>query len=1302
MSAASDFLSFSCKRTERVELKRPISKYVGRTYGNEQATDISADIDEVCRRRTEVVAVSGGGTSDTAKDIYASYYRALSAMETRFPISRDSEHAQVSFCWTSASVARRRTKQINIHFEKASVLFNIAAISSQKGAVQNREDQQGYKSAIQYFQEAAGAFSFAREVALKVDNPKPSDLTPDYLTFAEKLMLAQGQECVFWRAMKDHKSPSTLSKVAKYASLLYSEALNLLIKPIVKDELDRTWQDLIQSKSWLFEALCQYNAAEDARANDEIAVEISRLNQSLMLLQKLQKSGKYLTTALPAFVKELIGVITQRLQLAEKDNASIYLKKVPPFNQLPGIDGVQIVKIVLPSAALDASKEHLFGELIPESVTKALSRYSEIVDRLIRQETEKLNGATDEARLKLRQYELPEVLDAVSLTNSALIPESLRKDLEDIDEAKGLIYINEMNEQIGALRDNAMTELNEIEQILNRESAEDSGLREQYGETWTAPTSASQTTEFRRLIVSYRGNLEAAKNSDKVIQEKLAQNTEKLTGLTVQQVLATIPRLEAGIISLGDVEPTMLVANIRDCLTQLNSISDERASLDEALKDMKNKDNLLSKLSATGVGSYDELFSMELDKYNPLKEEVNENLHKQKQLLDYLTEVYSIFQQSYDIASWKQQVDKFCKDLKSNITAFYDVRDNVGEGMRFYMNLKDAIDKVKQQTNDFAMSRKFDREDRLELIRAKEKQKQMETITPTLPPIHSYPGSSAGFTPPPPPPLEHQSAPLSHGGPPGGVQGYQDHMVNTASLYPSAPPLGYPTEQFVGAPGQYQPTYQPVNQPVNQQPVQSGYYQQEPGVHVQQYVQHQGYNPQQQNYPYVGNAPPPPPPPPPPPTESYYSPPNYGHPHYINNQNEQYCFAFNGVFNAEATQEEVFEGVASTVIEGALTGYNGTVFAYGQTGSGKTFTITGGPERYIDRGIIPRAISMIFSEITKRTDHSYSVHVSYLEIYNDVVYDLLDPDREVKDIDDLPRVIMRENEDSNLSLINLRICKVQSEEDALGLLGEDTVRRSKLNLVDLAGSERIKKTGVDGETQTESRYINLSLHYLEQVIVALQEFNQGVNRSHVPYRNSAMTLLLRDSLGGNCKTVMIANISIEEKQLDESISTCRFAQRVAMISNKAVVNEELDPLLVIARLKKEIVDLKEEIKFLRGDESHQIEPSEEQREAFRTELEQYCSSVSAVLDLNKSIHLIKYGFEVMREFAKNNRNQLISYRDDKKNNRSEENLEEDLTSVSCPTHDRVKETQKTKVELSASQKRELVSDYLKICKTLVS
>ena len=123
----------------------------------------------------------------------------------------------------------------------------------------------------------------------------------------------------------------------------------------------------------------------------------------------------------------------------------------------------------------------------------------------------------------------------------------------------------------------------------------------------------------------------------------------------------------------------------------------------------------------------------------------------------------------------------------------------------------------------------------------------------------------------------------------------------------------------------------------------------------------------------------------------------------INNQRQDYSFAFSRILDSATTQDQVFETVAQPVVDSVLEGYNGTIFAYGQTGSGKTFTITGGAERYVDRGIIPRALSYVFAKLAEASSTQYEVRISYLEIYNEAGYDLLEPSHETKGLEDLPK-----------------------------------------------------------------------------------------------------------------------------------------------------------------------------------------------------------------------------------------------------------------------------------------------------------
>ncbi|KAF5843229.1 P-loop containing nucleoside triphosphate hydrolase protein [Dunaliella salina] len=343
---------------------------------------------------------------------------------------------------------------------------------------------------------------------------------------------------------------------------------------------------------------------------------------------------------------------------------------------------------------------------------------------------------------------------------------------------------------------------------------------------------------------------------------------------------------------------------------------------------------------------------------------------------------------------------------------------------------------------------------------------------------------------------------------------------------------------------------------------------------------------------------------------------------YVNNQRENYNFRFNGIIGPEAKQDEVFERVARNLVVGALDGFN---------------------------GIIPRTLSSIFSEVTKRTDHQYQVHVSYLEIYNQTGFDLLDPNREIKAMEDLPQVFVMEDEEQRTSFRNLSIHRANNEEEALNLLflgdtnrtisetpmnqassrshciftiyvearkaGEDVMRRSKLDLADLAGSGRWQ-------------------HCLKIpcCLIPFLACRQGRTSPHIPYRNSMMTMVLKDSLGGNCRTVMVANINPDQSQLDESISTCRFAMRVALV----MLNEEVDPNLIIRRLKQEIRDLREEMRLVKGEAEDRGPLTPDEIKRLSEQVEAYCAdnSPEATLNLGGSMLYIRAAFEAFRKLVR--------------------------------------------------------------------
>ncbi|KAM3133521.1 hypothetical protein pb186bvf_014363 [Paramecium bursaria] len=392
---------------------------------------------------------------------------------------------------------------------------------------------------------------------------------------------------------------------------------------------------------------------------------------------------------------------------------------------------------------------------------------------------------------------------------------------------------------------------------------------------------------------------------------------------------------------------------------------------------------------------------------------------------------------------------------------------------------------------------------------------------------------------------------------------------------------------------------------------------------------------------------------------------------YINNQIEKHTFSFKETFGMETTQDEVFDKVAKDVVDSAIQGYNGTIFAYGQTGSGKTYTMTGNPETRAQSGIIPRTIYYIYDQARNNEELVIDVTISYLEIYAGAGYDLLVAENRSRNLSDLPRVSAMATANGQTLLQGLSLKKAQTEEDALNLLfigeqnrvisetpkndastrshcifiiilecrkpGSDVKTVSKLCLVDLSGSERIGKTGVEGLLQKEARAINLSLHFLELVIDCLNKQALGEN-IHIPYRDSMMTLILKDSLGGNCKTRMVATMSPDADDLDESICTCRFAGRVANIKNQVTRNEAVDPSIIIERLKRENQQLKAELAMLKGSDSkdhleqYEVEECKKKVEEFlQSDDPSQVMILNDRLKMNECFYQIKHIFRNMQK-----------------------------------------------------------------------
>ena len=319
-------------------------------------------------------------------------------------------------------------------------------------------------------------------------------------------------------------------------------------------------------------------------------------------------------------------------------------------------------------------------------------------------------------------------------------------------------------------------------------------------------------------------------------------------------------------------------------------------------------------------------------------------------------------------------------------------------------------------------------------------------------------------------------------------------------------------------------------------------------------------------------------------------------------------FTYDNVFNENSQQKDVYEKSAYSIVENMFEGYNGTIFAYGQTGCGKTFSMMGVTSDEVLKGIIPRSFSHIIARIADAKNKNFLLRCSFIEIYNENIHDLLSSDT-TKNMD------LRESKKKGIFIKDLNMPVVKTVEEMLKWMNQgdknrhvgatkmnqdssrshsiftvyleveekidaknSKIKAGKLNLVDLAGSERQSKTEATGQRLKEATKINLSLSALGNVIAALV----SGKKKHIPYRDSKLTRLLQDSLGGNTKTLMIAAISPADDNYDETLGTLKYANRAKQIKNKPKVNEDPKDAL-IREYQEELKRLKAQLGAGGGD-----------------------------------------------------------------------------------------------------------------------
>lgn len=371
----------------------------------------------------------------------------------------------------------------------------------------------------------------------------------------------------------------------------------------------------------------------------------------------------------------------------------------------------------------------------------------------------------------------------------------------------------------------------------------------------------------------------------------------------------------------------------------------------------------------------------------------------------------------------------------------------------------------------------------------------------------------------------------------------------------------------------------------------------------------------------------------------------------------QESFAVDKLFTPLHNTHDVYDSVVKKIVKSSIKGFHGAVIAYGQTNSGKTFTMLGTKSQ---PGIIPRVSHSLFKYIMDENERDFLIRVSYFEVYNEIVNDLLGSGSNLKIIEDKRHQIQIQgvtesdivNSDQILSIIkrgqmNRKIASNNFNEQSsrshtifriiIESQNKDgsNARTSFLHLVDLAGSEAVGRNKLKGSRSREGKFINKSLLTLQRIINMLSSSNSS---SHIPYRDSKLTRILQNSIGGNSKVSMICTIAPELSNVEESFSTLRFATNAKKIKTKTKINKSLNQSQVLQHYKDKVEQLQKEIEELKRRSPKQIidkEVNNKLVERFEAEIQ------ANQRQINQLTNLI-----IQSDMINNNKSDTINNRED--------------------------------------------------------
>ncbi|KAF7374896.1 pH-response regulator protein palA/RIM20 [Mycena sanguinolenta] len=718
----SNLLALPFKKTYNIDIKEPVRNYL-LVNGAIHPDAFKNDINRWQNLRKGGV---GGVVHVDGVNAALSYHAQLLSVLTKLPtdIGVEISYAPV-FSPTGLPITLR-----NIAFERAAVLFNLAALYSQLAASEDRSTADGIKRAIPNYQAAAGTLSYLRtSVVPKLmfasdEEEIPLDLAVSFVHGLEWLMLAQAQEC-WWQNAKlnNYKNP-LLAKLATHTAALYRSAITTIreAEPLVQQQFPSGWLPHIEAKQYHFEAVSQYRQSLAELEASKYGVELARLEQARVAAKRahdIARRGKVAPAVLQD-VQSLLDTVQKDFARAERDNDLIYHESVPAASALPPIAPSAIAQLTVVPGLLNPEsvvgpEGPIFAEMIGWGAQEAINIYNDRKQNLVKDKiADAAQRLKDEADETLRVLNLPSSLEA--LERSAGLPPSLLQKAEQVRLEDGPAKIEAAIADVHRLAQQDTNILDDAMDILDNEASEDETMRREAGVD--RPPSHEANVELVEKERRYRDILGRAATSDETVRQKWDEWEGSIVQLAADE--ADLEALVPSSTRSQGAESAEILKHsraLRVALEALDSLHRELQDFVRRAQSLADADDIyprvlsaasgLEKLAEVKPEMFEDVSDQELAKYDKFLEEINKGEAKQAELLSTI-EASSISLLSLVVRredpSLRAREDALLS-LDHTYQKYREIVKNLNEGIQFYNDLAQIFNEFKAQCKTWSQQR---------------------------------------------------------------------------------------------------------------------------------------------------------------------------------------------------------------------------------------------------------------------------------------------------------------------------------------------------------------------------------------------------------------------------------------------------------------------------------------------------------------------------------------------------------------------------------------------------------------------